>query len=82
MSPELACVDGAVKTQRESVEAAPWTAISALRERARPSEQLAEQVGEAGAARGRWRFETIAEEARGQAETIRRLRAGPDGPDG
>ena len=82
MSPELAYVDGAVKTQRESVEAALCTAISALRERVRLSERLAERVGEAGAARRRRRFEAIAEEARGQAETIRRLLAGPHGPDG
>jgi hypothetical protein len=68
--------------QRESVENALRTAISALQERARLSERLAERVGKAGAARSRRRFEEIAEEARGQAETIRRLLAGPDGSDG
>jgi len=82
MSPELACVDSAVKPQRQAVEAALWTAIIAFRERARLSERLAERVGETGAAPSRWRFEAIAEEASGQAETIPRLLAGPDGPNG
>jgi two-component system chemotaxis response regulator CheB len=82
MSPELAYAGTAVDRQRESVEAALWTAISALQERARLSERLAERVGESGATRSRRRFEAIAEEARGQAETIRRLLAGHDGPDG
>ena len=81
MGLEFAYADGAVDRQRESVEAALWTAINALQERARLSERLAERVGDAGAARSRRRFEAIAEEARGQAETIRRLLAGSDGPD-
>jgi two-component system chemotaxis response regulator CheB len=78
MSPELAY---AGDRQRESVEAALWAAIGVLQERARLGERLAERVGESGAARSRRRFEAIAEEARGQAETIRRLLAGPNGPD-
>lgn len=82
MSLEIAYADGVVDGRRESVEAALWTAISALQDRAQLSERLAERVGEAGAARSRRRFEAIAEEARGQAETIRRLLAGPDGPEG
>ena len=81
MSPEIAYADGAVNSQRESVEAALWTAITVLQERARLSERLAERVGDAGAARSRQRFEAIAEEARGQAETIRRLLARSDGPE-
>jgi two-component system chemotaxis response regulator CheB len=81
MSPEIAYADSAVNTQRESVEAALWTAITVLQERARLSERLAERVGDAGAARSRRRFEAIAEEARGQAETIRRLLVGSDGPE-
>jgi hypothetical protein len=81
MSPAIAYADGAVDRQRESVEAALWTAISALQERAQLSERLAERVGKSGATRSQRRFEGIAEEARGQAETIRRLLAGPDGPD-
>jgi two-component system chemotaxis response regulator CheB len=81
MSPEMAYA-GTMDTQRESVEAALWTAITVLQERARLSERLAERVGSAGAARSRRRFEAVAEEARGQAETIRRLLTGPDGPAG
>jgi hypothetical protein len=81
MSPELAYAHGAVERQRESVEAALWTAITVLQERAQLSERLAERVGKAGAARSRWRFEAVAEEARGPADAIRRLLTGPDGPD-
>ncbi|HKD94641.1 MAG TPA: chemotaxis protein CheB [Gaiellaceae bacterium] len=81
MSPELAYADGVVDRQRESVETALWTAICVLQERARLSERLAERVGTAGAARSRGRFEAIAKEARGQAEEIRRLLVGADGPD-
>src|SRR5262249_15790551 len=75
MSAEIAYADDAVDSQRASVEAALWTAITVLQERARLSERLAERVGDAGAARSRRRFEAVAEEARGQAETIRRLLA-------
>lgn len=82
MSPELAYAEGAFDRQRESVEVALWNAIGALQDRAQLSERLAERVGNAGAARSRRRFEAIAEEARGQAEAIRRLLAGPNGPDG
>jgi two-component system chemotaxis response regulator CheB len=74
--------DGVVDGKGESVEVALWTAIRALQERAQLSERLARRVGRAGADRSRRRFEAIAEEARGQAETIRRLLAGSDGPDG
>jgi two-component system, chemotaxis family, protein-glutamate methylesterase/glutaminase len=74
--------EGAVDAQRESVEAALWSALRALQERAQLSQRLAERLGGAGASRSRDRFEAIAEEARGQAETIRLLLAGPDGPDG
>lgn len=72
--------DGVVDGQGESVETALWTALRALQERAQLSERLAERVGKAGADRSRRRFEAIAAEARGQADTIRRLLAGPDGP--
>jgi two-component system chemotaxis response regulator CheB len=82
MSPELAYTDATVARQQDSVQAALWTAINALQERAQLSERLAQRVGSAGAARSRRRFEAIAAEARGQAETIRRLLAGADGPDG
>ena len=64
----------------ESVEVALRTAFRALQERARVSERLAERVGAAGANRSRQRFEAVAEEAREQAETIRRLLARSDGP--
>jgi two-component system chemotaxis response regulator CheB len=70
----------AVQAQGESVETALWTALRALQERAQLSERLAARVGKAGADRSRQRFEAIAEETRGQAESIRRLLAGPDGP--
>jgi two-component system chemotaxis response regulator CheB len=72
--------DSVVDGQGESVETALWTALRALQERAQLTERLAERVGKAGANRSRQRFEAIAEEAREQAETIRRLIAGPDGP--
>lgn len=69
---------GVVESQAESVEVALWTALRALQERARLSERLAERVGKAGADRSRRRFEAVAEEAREQAESIRRLLLGPD----
>ena len=74
--------DGVLEGQDESVENALWTALRALQERAALSERLAERVGNAGAERSRKRFEAVAEEARAQAETIRRVLAGPDGADG
>jgi len=73
--------DGVVVDKAESVETALWTALRALKERAQLSERLAERLGSAGAERSSRRFEAIAEEARGQAGIIRRLIAGPDGPD-
>ena len=73
--------DGVVDAQGESIETALWTALRALRERAQRADRLAERVGKAGAERSCRRFEGIAEEARGQAETIRRLIAGRNGPD-
>jgi two-component system chemotaxis response regulator CheB len=68
--------EGAVDAQGESVEAALWTALRALQERARLSERLAERVGCAGADRSRRRFEAVAREAREQADVIHRLLAG------
>jgi len=82
MSPELAYEEGALDREQESVKAALRTAISAFQERGRLTERLAERVDEAGAARSRRRFEALAEEARGQAEMIRRHLAGRNGPDG
>ena len=68
--------DGAVEAQGESVEAALWTALRALQERAHLSERLAARVGSAGANQSRARFEASAREAREHAELIRRLLAG------
>jgi two-component system chemotaxis response regulator CheB len=68
--------EGAVDAQGESVEAALWTALRALRERAQLSERLAERVGSAGAEQSRARFEAYAREAREQADVIRRVLAG------
>jgi hypothetical protein len=79
---EVAYADGVTEAQRESVETALRTAISALQERARVNDRLAERVGKAGAAKSCRRFEEIAEEARRQAETIHSLLAGPNGSDG
>lgn len=74
---------GAVDAQGESVEAALWTALRALQERAQLSERLAERVGSAGAEQSRARFESFAREAREQADVIRRVLAGNgSGPDG
>lgn len=74
---------GAVDAQRESVEAALWSALRALHERAQLSERLAERVGKVGANQSRARFEAFAHEAREQADAIRRLLGGngsaPDG---
>ena len=72
--------DGVVDAQGESIETALWTPLP-LQERAQLADRLAERVGKAGAERSRRRFEGIAEEARGQAETIRRLLARSDGPE-
>jgi two-component system chemotaxis response regulator CheB len=72
----------AVNGHGESVEAALWTAFCVLQERAEIGDRLAERVGKAGAERSRKRFEAVAEEARRQAGTIRRLLAGPGGPEG
>lgn len=75
--------EGAVDAQGESVEAALWTALRALQERAQLSERLAKRVGSAGSNRSRARFEAFAREAREQADVIRRVLAGngtaPDG---
>ena len=75
-------LDAVVSSQRASVETALWTALRALHERAEVVDRLAERVGNAGAERSRRRFEAIAAEAREQAETIRRVLAGRDGPEG
>jgi two-component system chemotaxis response regulator CheB len=72
----------AVNGHGESVEAALWTALRVLQERAEIGDRLAERVGKAGAERSRKRFEAVAEEARRQAGTIHRLLAGPGGPEG
>jgi two-component system chemotaxis response regulator CheB len=75
--------DGAVEAQGESVEAALWTALRALQERAQLSDRIAARVGNAGANHSRARFEAFAREAREQADVIRRVLAGngsvPDG---
>ena len=68
--------DGAVEAQGESVEAALWTALRALQERAQLSERLAARVGSAGANQSRARFEAFAREAREHADVIRRLLGG------
>jgi two-component system, chemotaxis family, protein-glutamate methylesterase/glutaminase len=73
--------DGALDAQGESVEAALWTALRALQERAQLSERLAERVGGAGAKQSQARFEELGREARAQSEVIRRLLAG-NGSDG
>jgi two-component system chemotaxis response regulator CheB len=73
--------DGVLEGQNGSIETALWTALRALQERAALSDRLAERVGSAGAERSRERFQALAEEARAQAETIRRVLAGPDGAD-
>jgi two-component system, chemotaxis family, protein-glutamate methylesterase/glutaminase len=73
--------DGVLDGQESSVETALWIALRALQERAQLSDRLAERVGKAGAERSRRQFEAIAEEARGQAETIRRVLAGTNGAD-
>lgn len=68
--------EAAVAAQRESVEAALWTALRALQERAQLSDRLAARVGGAGASRSQARFESFAREAREQADVIRRVLAG------
>jgi two-component system chemotaxis response regulator CheB len=68
--------DSAFEAQGEAVEAALWTALRALQERAQLSDRLAERVGGAGAKKSQARFEELAGEAREQAEMLRRLLAG------
>jgi two-component system chemotaxis response regulator CheB len=68
--------EAAAGAQGESVEAALWTALRALQERAQLSDRLAERVGSAGAKHSRARFEAFAREAREQADVIRRVLAG------
>ena len=68
--------EGAVEAQGGSVEAALWTALRALQERAQLSERLAERVGAGGATKSQARFEEFAHEAHEQAEVIRRLLVG------
>jgi two-component system chemotaxis response regulator CheB len=74
--------EGAVDAQGESVETALWTALRALQERSQLTGRLAARMGERGADRSRERFEALAEEAREQAEVIRRLLAGTDASGG
>jgi two-component system, chemotaxis family, protein-glutamate methylesterase/glutaminase len=71
--------EGAVQAQGESVEAALWTALRALQERAQLTERLAERLGSASVNRSRAQFEASAREAREQAGVIRRVLAG-NGP--
>jgi two-component system, chemotaxis family, protein-glutamate methylesterase/glutaminase len=73
--------EAATAEQGESVETALWTALRALQERAQLCARLAERTGSAGAARSSERFAVLADEARGQAEAIRRLLAGANGSD-
>jgi two-component system chemotaxis response regulator CheB len=68
--------DGTVEAQGESVEAALWTALRALQERAQLTERLADRVGAGGARQSQARFAEIAREARDQADVIRRLLVG------
>jgi two-component system chemotaxis response regulator CheB len=81
MSLDTYTADAVADRKRDSVETALWTALHALQERAQLTQRLADRVGSAGAERSRKRFEASAAEARGQAETIRRLLAGPGAPD-
>jgi two-component system, chemotaxis family, protein-glutamate methylesterase/glutaminase len=74
--------DGTMDAQGEAVEAALWAALRALRERAQLCERLARRTANAGATRSGKRFGEFAEEARSQAETIRRLLAGANGSAG
>lgn len=70
--------DSGVEGQSETIEAALWTALRALQERAQLCERLAARLADRGADRSRGRFEALAGEAREQAETIRRVLAGAD----
>jgi two-component system chemotaxis response regulator CheB len=74
--------EGVVDSQGDSIETALWIALRALLERAQLCEQLADRVGKRGADRSRARFAAQAEEAREQAETIRRLIAETNGSSG
>lgn len=74
--------DSVVDGQGEAVEAALWTALRALQERAQLSDRLAARMATTGAERSRTRFEAVAKETRKQADVIRRLLAGTNGSDG
>ena len=71
--------EGTVEEQGASVEAALWTALRALQERAQLSERMAQRLAERGATKSHARFTEYAREAREQAELIRRLLTGADG---
>jgi two-component system chemotaxis response regulator CheB len=71
--------EGALDGQGIGVETALWTALRALRERAQLSERIARRTGESGAEHSRKRFEALAQEARDQADVIRRVLVGRDG---
>jgi two-component system chemotaxis response regulator CheB len=74
--------ESAVNGQTEEIEEALWMALRALRERADLSERIVRRLGERDSPHSRKRFEALAREAREQAELIRRVLAGRDGPDG
>lgn len=71
--------EGTVEEQGASVEAALWTALRALQERAQLSERVAQRLAERGATKSHARFTEYARDAREQAELIRRLLTGADG---
>ncbi len=72
----------AVEEQGASVEAALWTALRALQERAQLSERLASRLERVGARQSRARFQEYARESQEQAELIRRLLVGAGDGDG
>jgi two-component system, chemotaxis family, protein-glutamate methylesterase/glutaminase len=74
--------DAVVDGQTETIEAALWTALRALQERSQLCGRIAARLGKTGAERSAERFKAQAEEARGQADAIRRLLAGADVADG
>jgi two-component system, chemotaxis family, protein-glutamate methylesterase/glutaminase len=74
--------ESALDGQADDVERALWMALRALRERAHLSERIASRSQASGAVKSAQRFETLAREAREQADVIRRVLAGRDAPSG
>ncbi len=74
--------DGVLDAEGNELERALWTALRALQERAHLSERIAGRMRNSGSERSASRFGNLAQEAREEADVIRRVLAGRDVPSG